>query len=198
MIFFLYSNLKFICMKNNTTLFILLGLTMFQLPCEAQKTSSNSVISAQEVMAELDRKAEIKKKLIRSTPSDINVSGTIYYVAANGSDANNGLSVKKAFRSLDKVNSLDLQEGDAVLFRRGDLWRGSVKTKDGVTYSAYGKGAKPALYGSPCDASKEGKWTETETPNVYVYDLKLPDDIGTLVFNNGETCAFKVMKQRLE
>ena len=173
---------------------LLLSLFLLPLSTPAQPDSS---ISKKEI-AELDRKAEAMKKAIRSSPTSITIRGTAYYVAANGNDANDGLSPKKPFRSLGKVNALDLQEGDAILFRRGDLWRGTVKTKSGVAYSAYGKGAKPKLYGSPFDASKEGTWSETETPYVYVYDRELSADIGTLVFNYDESCAVKVMIQRKE
>ena len=178
----------------------LLWISLFLLPflAPAQPDSSRSKEEVKTMIAELNRKAEAMKKAIRKTPSNVTIRGTTYYVAAKGNDANDGLSIKKPLRSLDKVNALDLREGDAVLFRRGDLWRGSVKTKSGVAYSAYGKGAKPKLYGSPYDASKEGTWSETETPHVYVYDRELSADIGTLVFNNGESCAVKVMIQRKE
>ena len=48
-----------------------------------------------------------------------------------------------------------------------------------MTYTAYGKGEKPRIYGSPYDAAKEGRWVQTETENVYMYDAALPNDIGT-------------------
>lgn len=181
--------------KRITFLIFWIGLSLFRLSSQEQTTTQGTTGTARMVIAELDRKAEAMKKSIRKTRSDIHISGTTYYVSSKGNDANDGLSVKRPLKSLAKVNTLDLIEGDAVLFRRGDLWRGTLKTKDGVTYSAYGKGAKPTLCGSPCDAAKEGVWSETETPNVYMYDRELPDDIGTLVFNEGEACAFKVMRQ---
>ncbi len=149
-------------------------------------------------IANLDRKAEAMKQNIRKTQTKVNIQGKSYYVAANGNNANDGLSPKKPLKDLSKVNSLDLQAGDAVLLRRGDLWRGYIKSKNGVTYSAYGKGEKPKIYGSLCDAAKEGKWIATETPNVYIYDMELPNDIGTLVFNDGASCAVKVLKEKLQ
>ena len=146
------------------------------------------------VIAEFDRKADSMKLAIRTTPSDYTEKRRAYYVSPEGNDARNGRSPQRAVRSLDRVNTLALKAGDVVLFERDGLWRGVLQTKEGVTYSAYGSGEKPRLYGSPCDAAEEGRWYETGTPNVYVYDRELPDDIGTLVFNHGESCALKVMK----
>ncbi len=155
---------------------------------------------AQRIISKLDREAEARKKEIRATPTifDENKFSTIYYISDEGSDLNDGLTPETAIKSLTHLNSLDLKEGDCVMFRRGDLWRGQLKAKRGVTYTAYGKGEKPRIYGSPYDAAKEGKWIETETENVYMYDAALPNDIGTLVFNHGEKHAFKVMMIREE
>ena len=82
------------------------------------------------------------------------------------------------------INSSD--NGCIKVFRRGDIFRGQVMIRSGVTYGAYGKGIKPRIYGSPYDAAKVGKWVETTTPNVYMFSEDLPDDVGTLVFNSGE------------
>ncbi len=149
-------------------------------------------------LEDIDRLAELMKVSIRNSPSDIKVEGTIYYVSSAGDDSKDGLSPENALKTLDKVNNLKLVPGDAVLFNRGDLWRGRVVTKPGVTYSAYGEGEKPRLYGSPFDAAVEGKWELTDVPDVYVYDRIVKGDVGTLVFNHGaEGCAFKVMKRRM-
>lgn len=141
----------------------------------------------------IDRRAEAMKRKVRKAASHYEVTGKTYYISSNGNDSNDGLAPKQAIRSLDRLNSMELQPGDAVLFRRGDLWRGAILTRPGVSYSAYGKGEKPRLYGSPYDAAKVGTWVPTETPNVYMFSEELKDDVGTLVFNNGESCAYKVM-----
>ena len=156
--------------------------------------------SAQKQISALDRKAEKMKQQIRNTPSAINLEerGTIYYISAEGDDSNSGLSPEQAIRSLEKLNSLELKPNDCVLFRRGDLWRGRLRARTGVSYSAYGKGEKPRIYGSPYDAATTGRWVETEAKNVYMYDGELSSDIGTLVFNHGEANAFKVMMIRQE
>lgn len=46
-------------------------------------------------------------------------TGTTYYVDSNGgNDSNEGTSEGKAFRTLDKVNELNLEPGDTVLLKK--------------------------------------------------------------------------------
>lgn len=164
-----------------------------------QHTSAHTKsASAEKVIAALDRKADRMREAIRNSKSEIDLKQfhTIYYIAADGNDLNDGLSPRTPIKSLERLNSLELKAGSCVLFRRGDIWRGRVTTCDGVTYSAYGRGAKPQIYGSPCNAAEQGVWRQTEVKNVYVYEAELGADIGTLVFNNGEACATKVMMYR--
>ena len=151
--------------------------------------------SSSATLHKIDRQAEHMKRKILSSKTEVKPAGTIYYVSAEGNDANDGLSPQTPLRSIARVNELDLKPSDGVMFRRGDLWRGCVMTRKGVTYSAYGKGEKPRIYGSPCDAAVEGEWIATDVPNVYMYSMEVSADVGTLVFNGGEKgCAFKVMK----
>lgn len=86
--------------------------------------------------------------------ASVSVAQTAYYVAATGNDANNGRSPATPFLSLAKVNSLTLQAGDSVLFRRDDTFRGTLTIRRSgsatrpVVFDAYGSGAKPVLAGS--------------------------------------------------
>ena len=79
---------------------------------------------------------------------------TTYYVAANGQDANAGTTPNAPLQSLAKVNQLALQPGDAVLFRRGDTFRGTLFIRQSgsaslpLRFDAYGSGSKPVLSGS--------------------------------------------------
>jgi hypothetical protein len=85
-------------------------------------------------------------------------AGIIYYVSSSsGSDNNDGLSAGSPFRTVAKVNSLNLLPGDQVLFKCGDTWRAEqlVISKSGtatspITFSAYPAGCanKPSLSGS--------------------------------------------------
>lgn len=65
---------------------------------------------------------------------------TYYVDATHGSDANAGTSENAAWQTLDKVNSFAFQPGDTVRFKSGEVWRGSLQCRSGVTYTRYGKG----------------------------------------------------------
>ena len=72
--------------------------------------------------------------------------GTNYYLdAENGSDANDGLSADKAWKSIAKANETALQPGDSLLFRRGCTFSGILEISasgtqaNRVTVDAYGE-----------------------------------------------------------
>lgn len=79
---------------------------------------------------------------------------TTYYIANTGSDQNAGTSPGTPFQSLTKINSLPLQPGDSVLFRRGDSFPGTLTIQrsgsagQAIVVDAYGNGPKPILAGS--------------------------------------------------
>jgi len=80
--------------------------------------------------------------------------------------------------------------GDVVLFERGGIWRGQFIGAKGVTYSAYGEGAKPEIWGSPENGSGAEKWSLLEgTDNIWVFYRELQECGGILL--NGETVAIK-------
>ena len=80
---------------------------------------------------------------------------TTYYVSSQGNDRNDGRSPGRAWRSLNKVNAAfgKLKPGDAVLFRRGDRFTGSLVVKKSGTagrpirLGAYGSGRRPIIDG---------------------------------------------------
>ncbi|MBQ8509524.1 MAG: hypothetical protein IJ493_06405 [Clostridia bacterium] len=146
-----------------------------------------------EILHEIDTAAEARKAAIRAAASSYPTDGTVYYVAETGSDEADGKSPETAIRSLDAVNALELTEGDTVLFKRGDTFRGKLSAKGGVTYSAWGEGAKPILSGSPENCAKPECWTKLEgSENVWVYRTPLLD-VGGIVFDNGKTAGFKII-----
>ena len=77
---------------------------------------------------------------IRTSADTLDFSGTAYYVSNSGSDENDGLSPETAWKTLKKVSDAEFNCNDAVLFCRGDIFRGSVNTRSGVSYGAYGEG----------------------------------------------------------
>jgi Right handed beta helix region len=82
------------------------------------------------------------------------VSAASYYVSLQGDDSNPGTSPARAWRTVAKVNSVDLRPGDIVHFQAGGLWRETLEPLSGgapgrpVTFTAYGKGPKPIINGS--------------------------------------------------
>lgn len=87
-------------------------------------------------------------------------TGTAYYIASDGDDRAAGTSPETAWATIDRLNEADLDYGDAVFFRRGDVWRAAqVESRPGVTYSAYGEGEKPGLYGSVENGGGAEKWS---------------------------------------
>lgn len=87
-------------------------------------------------------------------------------------------------------NWAELKPGDVVLFERGGVWRGQFIGAKGVTYSAYGEGAKPEIWGSPENGSGADKWTLLEgTNNIWVFYRELQECGGILL--DGETVAIK-------
>ena len=123
-------------------------------------------------------------------------TGTAYYVSNQGDDRNDGLSPETAWATLDRVNQASPEYGDAVFFERGGIWRNTtVETKEGVTYSAYGEGAKPRICASPengGDSTLWSLWWEGENgENIWLYHRDMPD-CGAIVLNE-EIIAQKVL-----
>ena len=146
--------------------------------------------------------------IIYSDNLAIESGATVYYVSNSGSDSNSGTSPSAPWATLDKVNTISGSSSREtfVLFERGGLWRGQLKAKSYVTYSAYGTGDKPMLYASPFDGasgSYADDWTQHST-NIWKFQndafiteegVQYGDpmgDIGTLIFNHGEACAIKI------
>ncbi|WP_428658017.1 right-handed parallel beta-helix repeat-containing protein [Runella sp.] len=53
-------------------------------------------------------------------------TGQTYYVSPQGNDANDGKSVAKAWRTIGKVNQMNLKAGDALLFEGGKIFSGTL------------------------------------------------------------------------
>lgn len=131
---------------------------------------------------------------IRGTPNrDIPPSASCYYLSAKtGDDAADGRTPQTAWRTSARLACEKIAPGSFVLFERGGLYRGTVKVSPGVTYTAFGAGPKPCIYGSPENGADPAKWSRTENPNVWAYDIG-PADVGTLVFNEGAQHATKIV-----
>ena len=140
--------------------------------------------------------------------------GTVYYISPSGNDANDGKTTETAWKSVDAINlhSDQIDAGDAVLFERGGVYRSVtslladpipegvqrtdpqqvIYAKSGVTYGAYGEGAKPAIYSCHRNYAKfvEETWSKIDGTNIWkVYTPR--SDAGSVVFNHGEAVGIK-------
>ena len=74
-----------------------------------------------------------------------------YFVSPDGNDAADGLSVATAWKSLEKVNSVEFQPGDKILFESGKTWYGQLYMKGSgsegqpITISSYGGKCRPVI-----------------------------------------------------
>lgn len=145
------------------------------------------------IIEEIDRISEQRRREILDSEDALIASQKVYYVSCDGCDENDGLSMEKPWKSLERVSSAELLPGDLVLFKRGDLFRGFVKAKSGVTYGAYGTGDKPKFYGWCKDLAQKGLW-ELFNAEKCIWRLKEPIlDCGTLVFDHGAAHSRKLI-----
>ena len=158
-----------------------------------KKEDTKMIKATNDIMKEYDELFEKRKEEILDSSDSITVSGTNYYVSNNGDDANDGKTPESAWKTLGKVSCVALLEGDAVLFKRGDLFRGSVQTRPGVTYAAYGIGVKPKFYAGDRDMAAPELW-ELYDSEKHIWKYKENTlDAGTLVFDHGKAHSRKLI-----
>ena len=142
----------------------------------------------------LNCKSSITKSS-KFTPGET-YTGTAYYVSNSGNDNNSGLTPGAAWATIEHVNHAKLKNGDAVFFKRGSIWRGEyLFCQKGVTYSAYGEGAKPALYDSPENGAGANKWKlycQGEHGEKIWKFYKNITDVGGVIFNEGSSYANRI------
>jgi hypothetical protein len=120
-------------------------------------------------------------------------SGTIFYVSSiNGDDANNGKSSESAIKSIARLNEIDLEPADTVLFECGSVFREYIEPKSGndsqkIIYDCYGSGEKPMFMGSVANS---------DISDVYLYDddiyyTQFSYDVGNIIFNNNADFGIK-------
>jgi hypothetical protein len=51
----------------------------------------------------------------------------VYYISPNGNDNHDGLSIKTAWRTIEKLNNTILKAGDKVLFEGGQTFKGNIQ-----------------------------------------------------------------------
>ena len=134
-------------------------------------------------------------------------NGTTYYVDSNGgNDSNEGTSEGKAFKTLDKVNALDLEPGDTVLLKKGSVFEDQALTftkedsgtaEAPVKVSTYGEGKRPQIntnghgqwelnYGNPLD-NQNHKWKGTVSSSILIEDAEYLEIEGLELTNDRES-----------
>jgi len=112
-------------------------------------------------------------------------TGIRYYVSmSNGNDASNGRSETAPFKTLTRVNSLNLGPGDQVLFKTGDIWfsadessqtplrpKGAGAAGNPIVIGAYGTGPRPIINGSGGTEA-----VDIRIKNITVRDLEIIND----------------------
>jgi len=143
-------------------------------------------------VAELDALEAKRIEEIRNTPNmDLSaIKGKKVYVSqSTGNNDNDGLTEATPVKTLAKANTIALS-GDVVLLKRGDLWREPMTAKGGITYTAYGEGKKPTIYGSPENGADPEKWLlvyEDESgKKVWQYKKTDMKDVGTMIIRDGD------------
>ncbi len=132
-------------------------------------------------------------------------TGTTWYVSSiHGNDSYSGKSPDRAWKTTANCAS-KVGEGDTILFECGSVFRRTKNDyfirgmKNNVTLATYGEGAKPIFYGSinvPASA-----WKQVGNSNIYyvtgssigISNLNIDNDIGTIVFNEGEAWGIKTL-----
>ena len=75
----------------------------------------------------------------------------VYFVSPDGDDDKSGLSIKDAWKSLDKVNGVTFEPGDQVLFETGGVWKGQLQPQGSgeegkpIVLSSYGDKGRPVI-----------------------------------------------------
>ena len=84
------------------------------------------------------------------------VKNRFYIDATNGNDSNSGKKSNDAFKTLSKINSLELSPEAKIYLKRGEIWKETLSPslhEGWVSFDAYGDGAKPIINGSALDHS---------------------------------------------
>ena len=123
---------------------------------------------------------------------EVFTASNTYYISTSGSDTNSGMAANQAFKTIAKVNSLNLTPGDQVLFNCGDIWEGEELTikNSGTQLNPIKIGSNPAnCTNKPViSGSKDVSGFASSGANLYVADLNSGANGGK--FTNGINQVF--------
>lgn len=145
-----------------------------------------NLVESEEITGAASAASTSLRAKISSAEDTISATGTTYYVSNNGNDNNSGKSANAPLKTVEAVNKLSLSSGDAVLFNRGDVFRTTEKiiVTSGVSYGAYGEGAKPVISGSLKNYANKSLWT-SDDKDIWQTSVNA-SLVGNIVFDEGE------------
>lgn len=139
--------------------------------------------------------SEVERKASQLIDYEYNNKHILYVDATLGNDHNKGASKQKPWKTLGKVNSVDFNAGDIILFKCGEIWngqlypQGSGSTKAPIVFSSYGSGKKPMLDGK---GLVDQVIRLEDVGNIEMSNLEITNNSGTignrlgiLIKNNG-------------
>ncbi len=170
-----------------------IAAALLALAAPANSSVPRAAVAEYEARADARREAILDSKT-EIVKSDVYIpgetyTGRAYYVSSStGRDTNSGTSPNSPWQNIQRLDTANLRPGDAVFFKRGDMWRATLNAAPGVTYSAYGEGDKPVFTASPEDSASPGKWTlyrqGTDGRKIWKYYKEL-DMVGGIYLNGG-------------
>ena len=104
---------------------------------------------------------------------------TIYWVNSSHSGSSDGTN-GNPWQTIGEVNQEAMGPGDVVRFMRGEIFRGTIYARSGVTYEAYGSGPKPKIFRS----FKGSQWTNS-SGNLWTINVQENLDVGNIIFDWG-------------
>lgn len=172
---------------------------------EEEYLAKNDFVHIEKTITDIDentlleyiaKEEALKYDIIHSPNTEFPHGKRTLYVSPNGDDSNDGLTPETAFKTLEGAAKSKLKKDDVVRLERGGVWREKLVTVNGVTYSSYGEGPKPTIYGSIPGEGAE-KWSETDVPNVWVFNelIDTAKTPGNIVFNGGDAWGIRIFTE---
>ena len=143
----------------------------------------------------VEESSEARYELIHNAPDTIKSDKTIWYVSGKGRKNALGNSPEDPFDSIESLdaNSHKISAGDAVLFARGEEFRGHCITSiSGVSYGAYGEGEKPIINASFRNYTNDNWYCIGD--DIWTCDVSFPADVGNIIFDFGKNFGYKKIK----
>jgi hypothetical protein len=114
-----------------------------------------------------------------------------YYVSPLGNDNNSGISPEEAWKTIDKVNQVDFEPGDRILFEGGETFKGNIRftmsdsgtPENQIEVGSYGNGR------AVIDAQTGTGFSATDCEHVVVRNLNFTGD-GRKTGNTGNGLTF--------